>query len=345
MAAWLHDGQSAIRHEVHVTIEGDRLLIDGFDPVPLDRLRRRDAATISFARADIPGWVLGFDAPLPPDLAARLPAAIRYGWAIDRVGLGWAAIGLAGLSALVLLGAVYGLDLLARAIPYRWEQTLGDTISGDFGAGACRAHAGQKALDDLARRLSSADRPMRVTVVDLPVVNAVALPGGRIVIFRGLVDKAGSSDEVAGVLAHEIGHVEHRHVMVALLRRFGLGLLIGSGGQGAEYGQALLESRYSRAAETEADDYSIDHLLKARISPAGTAALFHRLSKSEAGTPGVFVYLASHPPSAERRRRFAEAAKQLPMASPALDARQWAAVRAVCAGRPRDRKSDFPFGF
>jgi beta-barrel assembly-enhancing protease len=183
-----------------------------------------------------------------------------------------------------------------------------------------------------------------VGMVDFPLVNAMALPGGRILIFRGLVDEAKSPDEVAGVLAHEIGHVEHRHVVVALLRRFGIGLLIGSGGTAAEYGQALIESRYGRAAEREADDYSIEQLKKARISPAATAELFGRLSKDEPGMPGVFIYLASHPPSKERQRRFTEATKAMPAPVPALAPAEWQAIRAMCTGKTRSKR-DFSFRF
>ncbi|MET0373404.1 MAG: M48 family metallopeptidase [Rhizorhabdus sp.] len=328
--AWLHDGQSAVRHDVTVAIDGGDLLIEGFPPVPIDRLRRLDSADMAFGRSDLKGWRLGFDVEPPHPILWRLPARARYGGPIDRIGLwGAAAIGLA-LSALVVLGAIQGLDLLARAIPYSWEQRLGDAISGDFGEHACRGPAGQKALDGLARRLSPSGRPMRVGVVNLPVVNAVALPGGRILIFRGLIDDAKSPDEVAGVLAHEIGHVEHRHVMVSLLRRFGIGLLIGSGGSAAEYGQALIESRYSRAAESEADDYSIEHMVRAGISTAPTAAMFGRFGRDEAGMPGLFVYMASHPPSAERNRRFKAATKRVLRPTPSLDPAGWDAVRTMC---------------
>lgn len=333
--AWLHDGLSAVRHDVTVAIDRGDLLIEGFPPVPVDRLRRLDSAEMAFGRTDMKGWRLGFDIEPPGPILWQLPAAARYGGPIDRIGL-WAAaaIGLV-VSALVILGALRGFDLLARAIPYSWEQRLGDAISGDFGEHACRGPAGQKALDDLARRLSPSGRPMRVGVVDLPVVNAVALPGGRILVFRGLIDEAKSPDEVAGVLAHEIGHVEHRHVMVALLRRFGLGLLIGSGGSAAEYGQLLIESRYSRAAESEADDYSIDHMTRAGISTAPTAAMFGRFGRDEAGMPDLFVYMASHPPSAERKRRFEAAVKRVLHPRPSLDPAAWKAVRAMCGKAKR----------
>ncbi|RYD83586.1 MAG: peptidase M48, Ste24p, partial [Sphingomonadales bacterium] len=186
-----------------VELDGDRLIIPGQEPVPLALLRRVEGRQLAFSRTDLRGWRLGFDVEPSAPLLWQLPAASHYGGPIDRIGLwGFAAIALA-LSALVIVGAIQGLGLLARMIPYSWEQRLGDVISGDFAEQACRAPAGQKALDDLAHRLSPAGRPIRIGVVDIPVVNAVALPGGRILIFRGLIDEAQSPDEVAGVLAHE----------------------------------------------------------------------------------------------------------------------------------------------
>ena len=125
--------------------------------------------------------------------------------------------------------------------------------------------------------------------------------------------------------------------MVALLRQFGLGMLIGSGGTAAQYGQALVESRYGREAESEADDHSIEQLKKARISPAATAGLFARLGKERPDMPGLFVYLASHPPSAERSRRFEAAARSMRSTVPALTPAEWNAVRAMCGGRPKAR--------
>ncbi|MDX7324874.1 M48 family metalloprotease, partial [Providencia rettgeri] len=78
------------------------------------------------------------------------------------------------------------------------------------------------ALKTLATRIDPDDPRLEVDVVKLPMVNAVTLPGGRIVVFDGLIRAAKSPDEVAGVVAHEIGHVRHRDVMEGLLRQFGL---------------------------------------------------------------------------------------------------------------------------
>jgi len=125
-----------------VRLGRDTLAIDGYDTVPLAMLRRVDARGLTFERTDLTGWRLGFDRDPPAPLLWQISPAARYGGWIDRVGL-WrtAGIGVA-LSALVVLAMIYGTELVARLIPYRWEQKLGDAISGDFGDQACHSAAG-----------------------------------------------------------------------------------------------------------------------------------------------------------------------------------------------------------
>lgn len=348
MPAWLFDGRSAMRHDVQVRIGGGSLTI-GDGTVPIAGLFRVDDTRPIFGRRDVAGWRLGFDGPLPPPFASALPRAARYGGWIDRIGIWRAATAAALLSAILLVGALAGIDLIARAIPFSWERRFGDALTGDFGGAMCTGKAGQAALDGLALRLSPAGRPMRARVVDIDVVNAVALPGGRILIFRGLIDDARSPDEVAGVIAHEIGHVDKRHVMAALIRRFGLGLLLGSNGRPGEYAQVLFDSTYSRSAERAADAYSVAHLTSAGISPRGTADFFGRLARKDAKDGGristMLGYLSSHPPSDERRDLFLTAARAMPHPAPALDARSWQAVKAVCATTAQPAGANMPFRF
>ena len=85
------------------------------------------------------------------------------------------------------------------------------------------------------------------------------------------------------MLGHELGHVENRDAMTALLRDFGIGLLIG-GADGGKLARALLASRYGRSAERAADAHAIAALARADVSPADTAAFFDRLAKDEGGT-------------------------------------------------------------
>jgi Zn-dependent protease with chaperone function len=333
---WLYDGASAVRHVVRVTLDGDAFAIEGRGRIALSALDHRAGPTglSIFARKDMPGWRLGFDAPLPGDWLERLPRTARYGSWIDRFGL-IPTVG-AGIlfSALLLFGLWKLPEMVARLIPTAWERQLGDALVGDFQGNACTGAAGQRALDRLGATLTTDRRPMRVKLVDVPVVNAVALPGGQIVIFRGLVDQAKSADEVAGVLAHEIGHVERRHVLAAMIRQFGFGLVLGGGGKAADYAQTLLGARYSQAAEHEADLYAVDALTAAQIRAAPTAAFFARMSKGNEQIESLFAYIASHPASSERRALFAKADKRITAPRAALSPAEWQAVRTMCPASP-----------
>jgi predicted Zn-dependent protease len=141
------------------------------------------------------------------------------------------------------------------------------------------------------------------------------------------------------VLAHEIGHIENRDVMAGLIRDFGLSLVLG-GADGGAVAQALVTNRYSRSAERGADRLAVARLARADITPAATASFFARLGKGEAAfgraTP-MLGYLSSHPLSAARQLAFAQSAQPGHAYRPALDAAQWRAVRALCAGQTPPR--------
>lgn len=335
--AWLYDGVSAARHIVQLYRDGDTFVIDGGDSIPVADLIHRDTGERAvFGRKGNPGWRLGFDGPVPDWLAA-LPAPPRYGGLIDRFGLVPAVIAGVAVSAAVLFGLYRAPDLVAPLVPERWEQAFGDTLVGDLGGRTCVSPEGQRVLDRLGRALSLGKREMRIRVVAIPIPNAVALPGGQIALFDGLLRQAKSPDEIAGVLGHEIGHVEHRHVMAGLIRQFGLGLVLGGSGKGIQYAQALLDARYSRGAESEADAYAIEAMTANHISTAPTADFFARMSKGEgtgsATVDTAFSWLSSHPVSATRRDRFRDADKGVSSPRPSMSAADWQAVKAMCGKR------------
>jgi len=336
LAAWHYDGQSALRHRVSVSLEPGALrFVESGEVVPTADLRpigdRRDAA---FAHRLREGWRLTFDEPLPAGWIATLPRQEHHGGILDRIGVAPALIGGAALAVALLFGLVQGTNVVARFIPERWEVALGESMTGELGGEICHAAAGQSALDGLARRLTSDGRPVTIRVVDMGMVNAAALPGRQIIVFRGLIDRAKSPDEVAGVVGHEIGHVENRHVMAALLRDFGLSLILG-GADGGAIAQGLITSRYSRGAERDADVFAIDAMRRAAISPLPTAGFFERMAAAEKKFPRttrLFGYISSHPLSAERRQRFAGSFQKGTQYRPALDAGEWKALRSICKG-------------
>jgi len=338
---WHYDGESALRRAAVLEADGAAFrLIEPTrttGPFAFADLIARDVSdgVPSYTLKRNPGWRIGFAGDIAPEIAAALPGAQRYGGVIDRIGLWPAAAAFAVLAAITVAIVLRTPALVARLVPASVEKRMGDLMVGDFGRSDCQTADGDAALAALVRRVDPHDPALEVHIVKLPVVNAVTLPGGRIVLFDGLVQAARSPDEVAGVIGHEIGHVRNRDVMESLLRQVGLSVLLG-GMQGdiGGYTNALLAASYSRAAETRADAFAAQLLKDARIAPGPTADFFRRLGGKSDKAERMFAYVASHPVSRDRAARFAKGASGA--TTPALDARQWQALRAMCAASPKE---------
>jgi len=263
---------------------------------------------------------------------------------------GWRRVGIMGMAAIgALAGIIFGLipimaDQGARFIPPEAEAALGQTIYTQIhGAGdtlECIATPGLEALEKMQRRLMAGTDlpyPLNIRVVLDPAINAFALPGGHIILNSGLIDAAGTPDEVAAVLAHEIGHVDNRDGTRAVLRSVGsfglVGLAMGDvfgGSIIAGLGRGVLDSSYSRAAEERADAYAVTMLQGAGVYAGALASFFERLQASGQDMDlGVFQHLSSHPDTLARitAARAADTGAGQPILSPA----SWAALQGVCA--------------
>ena len=150
-------------------------------------------------------------------------------------------------------------------------------------------------------------------VADDKVVNAYAMPGGFVVMHSGLMQLAGSAEEVAGVLAHEISHVEKRHSLKAMAKSLGLAatvsLVFGDLGGLASLGGDLLGLKFSRDHEIEADAEGLKSLVGAGLGPSGMASFFRRMAAQEKLDLG---FLSTHPASEERFAAIDAAIKALP---------------------------------
>jgi predicted Zn-dependent protease len=176
----------------------------------------------------------------------------------------------------------------------------------------------QADLDLIAARLTPhSSRPeitYRFRLVNSAAVNAFAVPGGYIYVTRALIDNMTSLDQLAGVLGHEIGHVEHRHSAKQLGRaraaQIGVGvtevLTAGSRGgglatAGANITGSLVLARYSRAQEEESDATAVRLATLARINPDGIVEFFRTLQRVEGSRPGALEsFFASHPMTDDR---------------------------------------------
>jgi predicted Zn-dependent protease len=231
----------------------------------------------------------------------------------------------------------------------RLDEKLGDALVGDFGGRFCSTPAGDAALKKLVASLDANPDDLQVEVAKIDMINAVALPGGNVILFDGLVKQARSPDEVAGVLAHEIGHVREKHVMQALLRQMGLAVVLGGidGNSGALVNN-MLSMSYSRESEAEADAHSMKALGGANISPIGTASFFDRLSEMDgsAGSSksdnGIAGYMSSHPLSRSRKEAFEKSIVKGKNYKPALTPTEWTELKTMCT---QDRKAKSGFGF
>jgi len=341
----LFDGINALRRLVRVGWSPSGLVVE-HDQVPIETIARdqlvlvdRRGDLLIYGLNDRPGWRLQIPASAPALLLEQLPQGSTYGGWIDRIGLVRATLLCGVLSAAVLAAVLTAPNWLGPLIPESWEQRIGTALVGDLEGYTCSTPASTAALASLVRDIDDGTTPVTVQLAKVDMVNAVALPGGRVLIFDKLIQDAKSADEVAGVLAHEIGHVRKRHVMQALLRQFGLSILLS--GANSDLGSTLggfAAMGYSRDAEREADRYSRGRLAAAHISPAGTAGFFGRLRKDDpfAGNKRL-SYLNSHPDTAEREREFSAAVKSAEAYRPALTDAQFTALRDACA-EDRDAK-------
>ena len=241
------------------------------------------------------------------------------------------------------------LKSVAGVLPDSWRQRLGNAARESMTEGhkQCAGAAGLKALTHMTERLSKASpvrTPFKVRVYDWSLMNAFAVPGGQIVLTKELIDKTESPDEVAGVLAHEMGHGIELHPETGIIRNIGLAAAVevmmgGTGGGLANVGLMLAQLGYSRGAEREADRHALELLKGAGIAPRGLGNFFTRVMKMEADEPaGPFSWLRTHPPAAER----AELVRHQPdyPSTTALDTQAWQDLKTICQTTRDPEKAD-----
>jgi Zn-dependent protease with chaperone function len=353
--AWHYDGKSAVRRTVEVQIIGPQFFLleterrhGPFAFSDLEYVTHKDDADV-YGLKEKDGWRLMLSGPVPTDLNALLPARRNYGGWVDRLGFGKAAVAFTLVSAAAVAVVLLSPQWLAPLIPDSVDEKLGDALVGDFGGRFCSTPAGDAALKKLVASLDANPGDLQVEVAKIDMINAVALPGGNVILFDGLVKQARSPDEVAGVLAHEIGHVREKHVMQALLRQMGLAVVLGGidGNSGALVNNMLAMS-YSRESEAEADAHSMKALGGANISPIGTASFFDRLSEmdgsagSSKSDTGITGYMSSHPLSRSRKEAFEKSIVKGKNYKPALTTAEWTELKTMCT---QDRKAKSGFGF
>ncbi|HMH49437.1 MAG TPA: M48 family metallopeptidase [Candidatus Acidoferrum sp.] len=269
-------------------------------------------------------------------------AGRRTAGAVVVMGLG-GIVALAVALAAVMWGIPAASAILAGWVPSALEDRLGQSVIASLPAQTvCRDPERERVIRGLVERLAAARGVAAPTVVvaDIPVINAFALPGRRILVFRGLVDLTDSPEMLTGVLAHELAHIVRRHPMQGVLRREALSFVVSTLSAGTFSGGAaatLTALNYSREMEEEADRDAVAMLKAARIDPIGLARFLERMNTAPANAPastGIFRYLSSHPPARSRASLVRELAAQ-PAVPPdkLLVGYGWEEMRELCLPR------------
>jgi Zn-dependent protease with chaperone function len=278
------DGRSARSHTVSLEFAESTLDLTSADgevwrwPYPSIRRRPVEGAGNEpvFSSLDMPDARLVLKDPALLGMFAercpKLDALLKPNRRTFAVIGGW----IGGAILLVALGC-FGLPRLAasfeRIIPESWEARLGDQAERSFesvlDAKPCPRGDGDTAIEALAFRLSSAaalEHKPRVLILRHKMVNAFALPGNRIVITTGMIVYLEASDELAGILAHEMGHLQHRDVVTLLIDQAGWDALeaaiFGLKATG-QFGRTLLSLSINRSVEARTKQNSIATLAAA----------------------------------------------------------------------------------
>lgn len=253
-------------------------------------------------------WLSSVPELLSPQVERHLHAERRRERRF-RLGLG---VGLAVLLLPALLLLLFGLNAeriagwAADRISLEQEQALGALAYAQVMPSLKPRRDGPAAalIGTIGARLTQGSRyTYRWILADSPEVNAFAMPGGTVVVYTGLLKRADSAEEVAGVLAHEVQHVELRHSLKNLLHSLGwravLALALGdvTGSVWGDMAHRLGSLSYGRELEREADLGALQALRNAGIGARGLLTFFARLAESEG--PDLSL-LSSHPASRER---------------------------------------------
>jgi len=358
------DGESAVVHRVALRLAPDRLTIT----LPSGAAQDWLAGDLR----EVPGQADGAGLVLSPEhdplvrlhigegeiarLIRQNAPALHRRPPVENKGriAAWAGGAISSIALIIFVLVPVMANQLAVLLPPDGERALGDATfeqirtalsDADFlPVEVCEAPAGRAALAKMEARLGvgrDLPYPVTVAVLDHDLVNAFALPGGRVILFRGLIEAAESAEEVAAVFAHEMGHVVNRDPTRDALRLAGsigvLGLIFGDFAGGTVMlllANQLINAKYSQAAEIGADVFAHALLTEAGLPPAALGTFFERLMAEYGDEAGWAAHFSTHPKMVERVEAALAAQARVEaaggLAAPVLTSAEWRDLRAIC---------------
>lgn len=222
------------------------------------------------------------------------------------------------LLVLIFAGIFYGLSQVNWMKLFRIERVtdvlekqLGDLVWADMEKKAIESGPEYQKLDSVLKKICESNglkrEEIKLHLMEDAEVNAFALPDHHMVVYTGLIKEAKSNDEIAGVLAHEIAHMELKHVMKKLLKQVGYTILISittgeAGGEVVKEVLAMLtSSAYDRSLEKDADLKAVEYLKNAGLDVKAFADFLYRLGEENEG-PVHLTWISTHPDPKERAK-------------------------------------------
>ena len=176
------------------------------------------------------------------------------------------------------------------------------------------------AIDSIITNICEANdidrKKLKPHVLASDEINAFALPNGHLVINTALILESGHQDELAGVIAHELAHIQLNHVMKKLVKEIGLSVLISmtTGSNGAETikesARMLSSSAFDRKMEKDADMKAVEYLVNAKVNPEKFAEFLYKFVEGEQENLALLTWISTHPDSKSRAEYIIEQSKQ-----------------------------------
>jgi Zn-dependent protease with chaperone function len=358
------DGVTSARHNVTAELGTSALIVRSVDgralaewpfneiealsaPEGLLRIGRRGSTTLARLEVTDPDLATAIDdRSVPIDRSGTTARRER------RKVVFWTVAATVSLVLMAIFGVPELATRLAPYIPIGAERRMGAAVDAQIRSMLDEKKAGAKfecgnADTDKAARVAfeklvgelilAADLsiPIRIAVLRKSEANAITLPGGIVYVFQGLIDKSETPDELAGVIAHEFGHVANRdgtrHVLAHAGTAFLFGMLLGDfvgGGALLIAARTVLQSSYSRDVEAAADNYAVKLMEKAEGNGRALATILDRIAGGSHPVPKV---LLDHPDTKDRVAAINAIARPAP-AKAMLNNPQWAQLKRICSG-------------
>jgi Zn-dependent protease with chaperone function len=329
LSAVYFDGRSARPQRVSIDLDGDALVVRGDEIERRERLANLRVSEPLGAAPRIVTFADGAHCEIRDhDAFAQLLSNSQHrdGWVVRMQNRwGWALVAVMLTVAAVAAGYRWGLpaaaEWIAFRLPPRLLASMGNASLEFLDKGILQpSKLAATRQEKLKQAFDKLEQPSRVSAVHTIVfrnggpigANAFAFPNGMIVVTDQLVSSARNDDEILGVLSHELGHLERRHSLRLLIQGSIVGFVVGwyvgdVSSVAAGLPSAMLQARYSRDFEREADAYAAQMLKLNGISPTVLAKMLERMQAKARKASGQAAdpfagYLDSHPATQERIR-------------------------------------------